>query len=61
MPRPNLKRAQGIVRDFCTRHKVTYTETTLLASYRIVVDYLNKVGLGARDPFVCPLVAQNRI
>ncbi|NED95993.1 acyl-CoA desaturase [Phytoactinopolyspora alkaliphila] len=60
MARPNLRKAQPIVRDFCARHKVMYTETSLLGSYKIVVDYLNKVGLGARDPFACPLAGQLR-
>ncbi|MDB6428753.1 acyl-CoA desaturase, partial [Curtobacterium sp. 20TX0008] len=37
------------------------TETTLLRSYGIVVRYLNRVGLAARDPFACPMVTQLRI
>jgi fatty acid desaturase len=60
MPRPNLRRAQPIVRDFCSSHRVTYTETSLLGAYRVVVRYLNQVGLGASDPFRCPLVVQYR-
>ncbi|MBW9207803.1 acyl-CoA desaturase [Mumia sp. zg.B17] len=60
MPRVNLRRAQPIVRRFCERHGVPYTEVGLLRSYRIVVDYLNNVGLRARDPFDCPLAAQLR-
>ena len=32
MPRPNLRRAQRIVRPFCTANSVTYTETTLRRS-----------------------------
>jgi len=60
MPRPNLKAAQPLVRAYCRRHAVTYTETGLWQSYAIVVRYLNQVGLGARDPFQCPLVQQYR-
>jgi fatty acid desaturase len=60
MPRPNLRRAQPIVRDYCSRQRVTYTETSLLGAYRVVVRYLNRVGLGANDPFRCPLVVQYR-
>jgi fatty acid desaturase len=60
MPRPNLRRAQPIVREFCARHDITYTETSLVGSYRIVVQYLNDVGLRARDPFDCPITAQYR-
>jgi hypothetical protein len=60
MPRPNLRRAQPLVRDYCTRHGVSYAEVGLLESYRIVIRYLNDVGLHARDPFACPLAAQLR-
>ncbi|MDQ1576553.1 MAG: hypothetical protein QOH55_1703 [Microbacteriaceae bacterium] len=58
MPRPHLRRAQPIIEAYCSEHDVLYTSTTLMHSYRIVVTYLNQVGLGARDPFECPLVAQ---
>ncbi len=60
MPRPNLKRAQPIVRAFCREQKVGYTQTSLLASYGIVIRYLNAVGIRARDPFSCPLVQEYR-
>lgn len=60
MPRPNLRRAQPIVREFCARHGVTYTETSLRRSYAIVIAYLNRVGLAARDPFQCPLTLAYR-
>ncbi len=61
MPRPNLKRVQPIVRAYCAQHEVSYTEVGLLASYGIVVDYLNNVGLRAREPFECPVHAQYRV
>jgi len=60
MPRPNLKLVQPLVREYCARHGVGYTEVGILASYGIVVDYLNHVGLRARDPFQCPLAAELR-
>jgi len=60
MPRPNLKRAQPIVRAYCEEHDVSYNEVGLFHSYGIVVDYLNNVGLRARDPFECPLAAEFR-
>jgi fatty acid desaturase len=44
MPRPNLRRAQPIVREFCRRHGVRYVETSLTASFGIVVRHLNAVG-----------------
>lgn len=60
MPRPNLAKAAEIVREYCATHKIPYTETSLPKSYGIVVQYLNKVGLSARDPFDCPMVAEYR-
>jgi Fatty acid desaturase len=58
MPRPHLRRAQEIVREYCQANDIVYTETRLTQSYRIVIEYLNRVGLSARDPFDCPMVAQ---
>lgn len=60
MPRPNLRKAQAIVKEFCKTHNVPYTETSLFESYGIVMKYLNKVGLRHSDPFECPLVLQLR-
>jgi len=60
MPRCNLKRARPIVRAHCEREGVAYMEVGLVESYGIVIDYLNDVGLRARDPFDCPLAAQLR-
>ena len=60
MPRPTLKQVRPIVREYCELHGVKYTEVGLFESYKIVVDYLNNVGLRARDPFDCPLAAQLR-
>ncbi|CEA08315.1 Stearoyl-CoA 9-desaturase [Arthrobacter saudimassiliensis] len=54
MPRPHLRRASEIVKAHCAEHDIKYTETTLMRSYGIVVRYLNRVGLAARDPFDCP-------
>ncbi|SHJ33031.1 Fatty acid desaturase [Tessaracoccus bendigoensis DSM 12906] len=60
MPRPHLRKARVIVREFCHKLEVPYTETSLLRSYGIVIRYLNEVGLAARDPFECPMTAQFR-
>ena len=60
MPRCNLKKARPIVREHCDREGVDYVEVGLFESYGLVVDYLNNVGLRARDPFDCPLSAQLR-
>ena len=60
MPRPHLLRARRIVRAHCSANGVPYAETTLMNSYRIVIRYLNEVGLSARDPFDCPIVQRYR-
>jgi fatty acid desaturase len=60
MPRPHLAKARRIVREQCERLAVPYTETSLWRSYGIVVSYLNRVGLAARDPFECPVTAAYR-
>lgn len=54
MPRPHLIRTAAIVREHCATVGMPYTETGLAQSYLIVVAHLNRVGLGARDPFDCP-------
>jgi fatty acid desaturase len=59
MPRPNLSKAREVVRDYCIANDVPYTETNLIRSYAIVIQYLNRVGLSAgADPFDCPAVSQ---
>lgn len=60
MARPYLSRARDIVREHCETLGVPYTETSLGRSYLIVIEYLNRVGLAARDPFECPITAQYR-
>lgn len=58
MPRPHLVQARRLVREQCARLAVPYTETTLWRSYGIVIAYLNRVGLAARDPFECPIASR---
>lgn len=60
MPRPNLHKVRPIVREFCREHSITYNEVSILRAWSIVAGYLNKVGLAARDPFQCPMVAALR-
>nr|WP_244843878.1 fatty acid desaturase [Actinocatenispora sera] len=60
MPRPYLARARAIVREYCESRDIPYTETSLPRSYAIVIGYLNQVGLAARDPFECPMLAMRR-
>jgi hypothetical protein len=44
MPRPDLCRAQTLVRAFSDRHGVAYRETGLLQSYTQVLRHLHAVG-----------------
>lgn len=44
MPRPNLRRAQPLVREFCRQHDLPYRETSLFDSYKQALRYLNAVG-----------------
>ena len=58
MPRPHLKKAREIAREYCAANGIVYTETSLGESYAIVIRYLNRVGLSAGgDPFDCPAAA----
>jgi fatty acid desaturase len=60
MARPYLRKAQPLVAAYCATQGVPYTRTTLWQSYRVVIGYLNTVGLRGKDPFLCPMVAQRR-
>jgi fatty acid desaturase len=44
MPRPALRVAQPLVRDYCLEHGIAYTETGLIESYRIALRHLDEVG-----------------
>jgi hypothetical protein len=44
MPRPNLARAQGIVRAFCIESGLGYCEESLLKSYRQTVRHVRGVA-----------------
>jgi fatty acid desaturase len=61
MPSMSLRRVAPVVRAYCAEHAIPYTQVSLGRSYAIVVRHLNEVGLGDRDPFVCPLVATARV
>lgn len=60
MARPYLARTSKIVKAYCLENGIPYTQTTLIRSYRAVIDYLNEVGIFASDPFECPMVHQFR-
>jgi len=48
MPRPSLRRAQSLVRDFCAHRGVPYHETGVVGSYAEALRHLNDVGAAAR-------------
>ena len=60
MPRPHLRKASGLIADYCRERGVAYSQTGLWESYGIVVRHINRVGLGERDPFECPLLQQRQ-
>jgi fatty acid desaturase len=60
MARPQLHKATALVRKYCDTHGIPFTETTLVASYGIIVRYLNEVGLAAGRRFECPMATVSR-
>jgi fatty acid desaturase len=58
IPRPHLRRAAPLIAEYCRERGVPYTQTGLWESYGIVLRYINRVGLGERDVFACPLGAE---
>ncbi len=44
MPRPNLRRAQGLVREFCVANDLGYREDSLVGSFRQIIGYLREVA-----------------
>ncbi|KOV84520.1 acyl-CoA desaturase [Nocardia sp. NRRL S-836] len=49
MPRPNLRHAQPVVEDFCLRHGIPYSKTTLRDSYAQVLHHLHDAGAPLRQ------------
>jgi fatty acid desaturase len=47
MPRPNLRRVQGLVRDFCVTADLGYREETFVGSFRQIVHHLRDAGAAA--------------
>ncbi|TXK18636.1 acyl-CoA desaturase [Homoserinibacter sp. GY 40078] len=60
MARPFLASARTLVREHSRVHDVPYTETSLVRAHIAVVRHMHTVGLAARDPFVCPVIAGYR-
>jgi fatty acid desaturase len=47
MPRPNLRRAQPLVREFCLQRDLPYCQSSLVSSYAEALRHLNGVGKSA--------------
>jgi fatty acid desaturase len=50
MPRPNLRRVQGLVRDFCVATDLGYREEGFVESFRQIVHHLSEAGAAASRP-----------
>ncbi|MGI8879089.1 MAG: fatty acid desaturase family protein [Jatrophihabitans sp.] len=49
LPRPSLRHAQRLVREYCLEHRITYTETSLGGSYAAALRYLHQLGAPLRS------------
>jgi fatty acid desaturase len=47
MPRPNLRRSQALIREFCQQRGLSYCQSSLLGSYAQALRHLNTVGRSA--------------
>jgi fatty acid desaturase len=47
MPRPNLRRVQGLVRDFCIAADLGYSEESFAESFRQIMHQLSDAGAAA--------------
>jgi len=50
MPRPNLRRVQSLVRDFCIATDLGYREESFVESFRQIVHHLSDAGAAAIPP-----------
>ncbi len=50
MPRPNLRHAQPMVRQFCVEHGISYHETTLAQSWAQALAHLRTIGTRPSRP-----------
>jgi fatty acid desaturase len=50
MPRANLRHAQALVHDFCSRRRIPYSQCGPLRSYAEVLRHLHRVGAPLRSP-----------
>ena len=47
MPRPNLRRVQDLVRDFCAEADLGYSEDSFVGSFRQIIQHLSDAGAAA--------------
>lgn len=52
MPRNNLKKAQKLVKAYCQEHAIAYYETSVLQSFREILQFLHQVSAPLRAPRV---------
>jgi fatty acid desaturase len=51
MPRPNLRRVQGLVRDFCAATELGYSEEGFVETFRQITRHMSDAGAAtARRP-----------
>ena len=62
MPRPNLRRVQGLVREFCVATDLGYREESFVESFRQIVHHLSDAGAapGLVARVDCPPYHQER-
>ena len=58
MPRPNLRRSQALVAEFCRQRGVPYCESSLVGSYAQALRHLNAVGRASRRAAAIPAAAR---
>lgn len=49
MPRNHLRKAQKVVRDFCQQHEIKYYETSIVKSYKEILQNLHEVSAPLRQ------------
>jgi fatty acid desaturase len=57
MPRPNLRRSQALIKEFCQQRGLPYCETSFGGSYAQALRYLNTIGKPPRPIPGSPLLA----
>jgi len=48
MPRPSLRRSQGLIRSFCEERGLAYSESSIIGSYSEALHHLHEVGAPLR-------------